>query len=725
MSLPIISISIQFEHDVVESRQRARQVAEALGFEGPQQTRLATAVSEITRNAFTYAGGGRAEFFLDGSSVPQLLLIRVTDHGKGISNLAEILEGRYRSDTGMGLGITGARRLMDKFTITTAPGEGTEVVLGKLLPRRAPLITPAMLSKLVTRIEKQKPRTLLHEFREQNRELMRTLDELRKRQDELLSLNRELEDTNRGVVALYAELDERADRLRSADDLKSRFLWNMSHEFRTPLNSILALSHLLIDRADGDLTAEQETQVAFIRKSAESLYQLVNDLLDFAKVEAGKTVVRPIEFKVNDLFGALRGMLRPLLAGSTVSLNFEEADQIPDVYSDEGKISQILRNFISNALKFTQTGEVRVSASHDANRSLVEFHVKDTGIGIAPEHIEKIFEEFGQIDNPIQRTLKGTGLGLTLSRKLAAVLGGSVSVASQVGTGSVFSVSLPQFYAAAKRTSATETLTPEASRQRSVLVVEDHFETRLLYTKMLQDSPWQILSAKSIREAENILRNVTPSAILLDTFLTGEDTFQFLAQLKSDDSTHKIAVLVVTAVDDRSKAMALGADAYAVKPITRQFLLDTLRRLADPPLKATVLLVDDEDVSRYLWKQLLNNPDIRLLEATDGANGLERARMEKPDLVIMDLSMPRMNGFEAIDSMKKDPVLRDIPVLVSTSKILTEEDFRCLAGHVLGIMPKASLSESGIESRLRSMLQPASLEYLVASPETATKGGNR
>ena len=270
MTIPILTVRIQYEHDVVACRQRARQLAEALGMEPQQQTRLATAVSEIARNAFTYAGGGRADFFLEGATTPQLLSVAIVDQGKGIAQfLDEILDGRYRSETGMGLGMVGAKRLMDRFHVETSRDKGTSVILGKLLPRHSTLITAKALPKLVEKIERQKPRDILDEFREQNQELMRTLDELRKRQDELIGLNRELEDTNRGVVALYAELDEKADHLRRADEVKSRFLSNMSHEFRTPLNSILALSRLLLDRTDGDLTPEQEVQVNYIRKSGE------------------------------------------------------------------------------------------------------------------------------------------------------------------------------------------------------------------------------------------------------------------------------------------------------------------------------------------------------------------------------------------------------------------------------------------------------------------------
>jgi signal transduction histidine kinase len=453
MTLPILSVRVQYEDDVVASRQRARQVAEVLGFEPQQQTRLATAVSEIARNAFTYAGGGKVEFFLEGSTPPQLLSIRISDEGRGIADLDEILEGRYRSRTGMGLGIVGARRLMDRFSIASTPGKGTVVTLGKLIPRRVSLITPKTLPDLVGRIAMQKPRNILDELREQNHELIETLDELRARQQELASLNRELDDTNRGVVALYAELDEKADHLRRADEVKTKFLSNMSHEFRTPLNSILALSRILLDRTDGDLTSEQEIQVTYIRKSAESLFELVNDLLDLAKVEAGKIVVRPVEFEVSALFGALRGMLRPLLVSSSLNLIFEDTGEIPALYTDEGKVSQILRNFISNALKFTEAGEVRVSAaveSVDGGEGLVVFRVRDTGIGIAPADQETIFQEFTQLDSALQRKVKGTGLGLPLSKKLAELLGGSVGVESELGAGSTFWLRIPRTYRAAE-----------------------------------------------------------------------------------------------------------------------------------------------------------------------------------------------------------------------------------------------------------------------------------
>jgi signal transduction histidine kinase/CheY-like chemotaxis protein len=722
MSLAIMSLRIEYEHDVVAARQRTRQIAEAIGFDVQQQTRLSTAVSEIARNAYSYARGGKVEFSVEGTTRPQLFCIRVSDSGSGIPDIQQILDGKYRSATGMGLGILGAQRLMDRFAIDARPGFGTTVTLAKLLPRSAPLLTVKELPEVTARLARAKPKDILDEFREQNQELLRTLEELQKRQRELISLNRELEDTNRGVVALYAELDERADHLRRADEVKSTFLSNMSHEFRTPLNSILALSRILLERTDGDLTPEQEKQVGYIRKAGESLLELVNDLLDLAKVEAGKIEVHPAEFKISNLFGALRGMLRPLLVSKSVNLVFEEPENVPPMFSDEGKVSQILRNFISNALKYTEAGEVRVSADYDPSDRFVIFRVTDTGIGIAPEHQEEIFQEFTQLDNPLQRRVKGTGLGLPLSRKLSELLGGSVGVESQTGLGSTFTLRAPRIYKHAEEYAVVETPPLEPSRI-PVLLLEDHYHTRLVYENYFRASPFQILFARSVREAENVLRNVRPKAIILDVLLEGEDAWDLLARLKSEPSTKSIPILVATTVDDRGKAMALGADAYAEKPVSAEVLREQLNKLTgEHPWKA-VLLVDDEEVSRYLLKQVFGNPTIRFVEASNGSEGVEAARREKPDLAILDLAMPEKNGFVALEEMAADPSLRNIPVIVATSKVLSAEQRRYLDQRALAVLPKEMLSGRDIRDRLLAMLSSVGLEDLVSGRASAAGAG--
>lgn len=440
----LLRVEIIREHDVVLARRRARQIAGLLGFDAQDQSRVATAVSEIARNAFRYAGGGRAEFSLSEDS-PQQLLVRITDQGAGIARLADVLDGRYVSATGIGIGITGARRIMDRFEIESSPGTGTTVLLGKVLPRRLARIAPPRLADISAKLAASGTLDLTDEIQQQNHELLSTLEDLRLRQTEVERLNRELEETNRGVVALYMELDQRAQDLARAADMKSRVLSDISHEIRTPLNAILNVTRLLLDRVDGDLTGEQLRQVQLIRNSGSTLSELVNDLLELARIEAGKTVARVSEFSAADLFAALRGMFRPLLTTEAVELVFGSADGLPLLHTDEGKLGQILRNLISNALKFTEQGEVRISAAA-LEGERVAFSVSDTGIGIAREDQERIFQEFSQVENPLQRRAHGTGLGLPLSRKLAEFLGGSLDVRSAPDAGSTFTVVIPVRY---------------------------------------------------------------------------------------------------------------------------------------------------------------------------------------------------------------------------------------------------------------------------------------
>ena len=718
--IPILSVGIRFEEDVVVARRQARRVTAALGFDTQQQTRLATAVSEIARNAFQYAGGGRAEFSLEGETAPQVLLVRISDRGPGIRDLGHILDETYTSKTGMGLGIVGARRLMDRFEIQSDPGRGTTIWMRKLLPRHVPVLTHGAATSLATNLNAAQPQNLLEELRQQNGELLRTLDELRQRQEELAQLNRELEDTNRGVVALYAELDERADHLRRADEVKTRFLSNMTHEFRTPLNSIQALTRLLLDEVDGSLSPEQERQVHFIRKAADSLSELVNDLLDLAKVAAGKIVIRPAEFEVGGLFGALRGMLRPLLLNTSVNLIFEDPENIPPLETDEAKISQILRNFISNALKFTEKGEVRVWARLAQDGSNVIFSVADTGIGIAPEDQAAIFQEFAQIENPLQRKVKGTGLGLPLSKKLAELLGGFILVESTPGVGSTFSLSVPIMYAAADSTGDVIAAPEIESEREAVLVIEDDVDARLLYEKYLRGSVFQPVAARSLREAESLLQRIRPSAIILDLVLRDGLAWELLVQLKLRPETSSIPVVVITNLQERDKALSLGADAFSNKPVERRWLLKRLTALTGRSTACKILVIDDDEVSRYLQRQLFSGSRTEVIEAANGAEGLRCAREEQPAAIVLDLLMPDINGFQVLDQLKADPRCSRIPVIVSTSRLLSESDRARLERHSVKLLPKSAFSDGTASVLLQAICAEIGLAEIWGEPQPRT-----
>jgi signal transduction histidine kinase len=519
-----------------------------------------------------------------------VLWVKVTDQGPGISDIDTVLADAYESRTGMGIGLSGTRRLMDFFQIDSKVNAGTQVSFGKAIPASKP-VTLADVGRLSGQLSQDRPPGALEELQRQNQDLLQTLEfvrvrelELDRRQEDLARLNLELEETNRGVVALYAELDEKAAALQRADELKSRFLSHVSHEFRTPVNSVLALTALLLRRADGDLSSEQEKQIGYIRQAVQELAEMVNDLLDLAKVEAGKTEIRRDTVDVTYLFGAIRALMRPLATKESVTLVFNDPPPGLSLETDESKLGQILRNLVSNALKFTEKGEVRVSASVSKDGRTITFSVRDTGIGVAPEHLEKIFQEFSQIENPLQRNVRGTGLGLPLSRRLAGLLGGRLTVESVVESGSTFTLELPV------RVPGEEAVHPEPAAQGK-----------------------------------------------------------------------------------------------------------------------TILIIDDEEASRYIARHLFRNSGYHVVESADGREGAEKARFEKPDLILLDLVMPNRSGFEVLDDLKSDESARQIPVVIHTSKSLSKNDYERLGGRETAVLPKAGKKRVEAMRTIRKILDDPNL----------------
>ncbi len=702
MDFCLLQVAIAAETDIVQVRSRTRRLAELVGFDLQDQTRITTAVSEMARNAYEYARGGRISFRLTGEAPRRTFEIVVRDRGPGISDLDGVLSGTRKSATGMGIGLIGARRLMDDFEIVSKPGAGTTVRMRKALPANAAPTTPAAVKDIIAKLAADGPADAVAEISRQNQQILLQLEELHERQEDLERLNQELQDTNRGVVALYAELDERADHLRRADELKSKFLSHMSHEFRTPLNSIMALSRLLLSRSDGELTAEQETQVGFIRKAAQNLTELVDDLLDLAKVEAGKTTVVASQFSVASLFGALRGMLRPLLIGDNVVLVFDDSQNMPLLDTDEGKLSQILRNFISNAIKFTEKGEVRVWATTDSVADTVSLHVRDTGIGIAAGDIDIIFQEFGQVAHRLQGRVKGTGLGLPLAKKLAELLGGTIIVDSVLGEGSTFTVTIPRICRVGEPQEIYDDWSIDAERL-PVLVVEDDPADSLAIQRLLAGSIYQPLVARSVRDARRFMQSVRPDAILLDIVLVGEESWRLLLELRSQDAGNDIPVIVTSSTGEVRKAVHLGADDYLAKPVDRDRLIDALDRATGRHSTTRVLLIDDEEVTHYLVRQLLPRSQYRVWIARDGRHALDHLSENRPDVILLDLAMPGMDGFSFLSRLREDTSFAGLPVIVLTSSVLHPEERSSLSSTSM-VISKSELASDTLVNAIGSVL---------------------
>jgi len=541
---PLHALPLRAPEDAVAARRRARAAAAGLGLDALSQARVAAAAHALAWHALRCGGGAFRLLAGEGT------LRAEAEHAVAAGGAAEALGAAGRLAEGLEEAALPGGMARSALLFRLPPGAAS----GPPGPAAPPEAEDAAAALALL-----------------NGELAEALLALGQREEALAQLGAELEDTNRGVVALHAELDAQAEALRRASEMKSRFLSNMSHEFRTPLNSILALSRLLLDRADGPLRPEQERQVQLLRRSAGNLLEMVDDLLDLAKVEAGKVTLRPAPFAVAELLGGLRAALRPLQHGA-VELLFDEVPELPLLVSDEGKVAQILRNLVSNALKFTRSGTVRVGVERRGGELV--FAVADTGIGIAPEDLERIFDEFSQVESAQGGgRQKGTGLGLPLSRQLAALLGGRITVESAPGRGSVFRLHLPL--------PAGE----EAPPPGMVLVIDDDESFRYVFRQWISEMGYPVMEAAGGREGLAMARAARPRAVVLDLRMPDLDGAAVLRALRAEAATRDIPVVVATAstIDDGLRATLEGAAALLSKDrLGREGLAEALRRILPP-----------------------------------------------------------------------------------------------------------------------------------------------
>lgn len=487
-------------------------------------------------------------------------------------------------------------------------------------------------------------------------------------------------------------------RLESANRAKNEFLANMSHELRTPLNAIIGFSEVLRDKLYGDLNEDQIGFIMDINSSAHHLLQMINDILDLSKVEAGRLELKYEEFEIGKVIEGVLNTLKGLAGKKYLQIGMFLHDPIQRITADIVKFKQIMYNLLSNAIKFTpERGSITIrSRMRKDEKDFIEIAISDTGIGIAPEDYAKIFVEFTQVESSISRRYEGTGLGLALTKKLVDLHGGTIWFESKVGAGSIFYFTIPKN--PLEKPKRKEKMVPQSEKpvRQTVLVVEDDPKTNELLCIFLKNAGYKTITAFDGEEALKKAREYKPFAITLDVMLPKKDGWEVLKELKEDSEVKDIPVLVVSIVDNKDIGFGLGATDYLCKPVSRDELLSKLASYGIPPfinnLQTKVLIIDDNPESIELFSALLAPEGYEVIKAYGGKEGINKAFQYKPDLILLDLLMPEVSGFDVIDKLKTSPETSDIPIIVITAMDLTQADKEKLNHHVSLVVKKGTYS---------------------------------
>lgn len=519
-------------------------------------------------------------------------------------------------------------------------------------------------------------------------------------EEEIERLRRELADARRGLRVLHQEIGDQAESLAQLTATGPRGNVSLHHELRTPINTILSLSRFLAEEADGPLSPEQQKQVGFIRRAAETLSSLV-DSVARSQATTARAALRLRKFTAADAFSALRGMIEPMKAHEGVTLTLDEPAGLPAFETDESKLLQVLRQLIGNALHFTHEGSVRLSVDV-TGYGAARFAVADTGIGISRADLPRVFQEFAAIG---ARPGPGRGAGLAAARRLATQLGGELLAASEEGRGSTFTLVIPLVHPDAEEMRLLESraATPAPGRL-PVLVVDDDPATVVIYDRYLSRAGYQIVPARTLDEARERLAKVRPAAVVLDVMLGDESTWGLLSEVKGNPATRDIPVIVLSVLAGEDRARSLGADDFLLKPVDEQWLSSRLAAFSKRGKVRRVLLIDDDEPSRYLVRRQFAGTQYSLLEAIDCASGLRAVRAEKPDVVLLDFFLPDGTAIEVLDELKGDPRTRDIPVIVLSAQELSEQDRARLRHATHAVLAKSRLSRAEAIAHIRDAL---------------------
>ena len=520
--------------------------------------------------------------------------------------------------------------------------------------------------------------------------------------ERLSDQSRRLAEQNELLEEQRSRISRTAQELQRASALKDRFLAAVSHELRTPMTVILGFTGTLLRGTQGELTAQQRESLDRVQRNARLLLGLINDVLDISRIESGKAEIHREVVSVPALLGQVEADFKDAAARKELALTVAASAGIDSIISDPGKLNQILANLVGNALKFTETGFVDVRAEPRGPRQWA-LVVNDSGLGIPAEEQEAIFEEFRQGEAPGHQARGGTGLGLAIVRKLAGLLGGTVTVQSEPGTGSTFTVTLPRELAGGEPEAAPRLPPPVSDASRSALVVDDDDGTRKLIRMELESFGLHVLEARDGREAVQIAGQVLPAVVVLDVLMPKMDGWTTLRALKDAPRTRAIPVVIHSVVENRAAGLSLGAFDSLVKPVTTGRLFEVLSRAGVVGFPGYVLVVDDDRDVREVMVRELTAAGFRAVAVAGGAEAFARIAEERPSAVLLDLLMPDPDGFAVLFGLRQDPTLRDLPVIVMTAKDLSEADYARIDGSAQRILAKGPELTRLVGDVLRSM----------------------